>query len=586
MTAVTAGVDIFTGEIIRNGLTAAAIEMSKTLARTAHSTLLYDVQDFGVGITDRDGAIWGEAPGISIFTGTLSGIVRSGLGKHQHEGFADGDVVIANDPYLTGTHISDTSVYVPVFAEDELVAFAVSTAHWADVGAKAPGGWCTDSTDVYQEGLCFSHQKLVSAGEPSRDVWELIESNVRLPTTVRGDLEAQIASCRLGADRIRSLCAKYGVGTVRAAMAYAIARTDEAVRCQIAELPDGTYRAAIRMDSDGVTPDYYPEVHVAVTIEGDRISVSFDGSSPATAGPINLPAIGAMADVRVALKAVLMPYDRTNEGHFLAVDLDLPPGLIISAERPSPCDSYGYVSGAVGELVLHALAQAAPERIPAGGLQLLAVFLFRVERKHGRPFMFIEPIHGGQGASQASDGPTLSRFHDGDASNTPSEVIELRYPIRCERFELRPGVGGAGMFRGGLGVRRDYRIVEPGVLMQTANENTIDVLGKGLRGGEPGAPSTVVVWPETERETILPQRVSFFGPFEPGDVVSLRTAGGGGWGSPLDRDPELVLRDVRDELCTVEDALAVYGVVVRQVDEDTWELDREATARRRGGEPV
>lgn len=586
MSAVTAGVDIFTGEIIRNGLTAAAIEMSKTLARTAHSTLLYDVQDFGVGITDRSGAIWGEAPGISIFTGTLSGIVRTGLDKHEHGGFADGDVIIANDPYLTGTHISDTSVYVPVFSEDELVAFAVSTAHWADVGAKAPGGWCTDSTDVYQEGLCFSHQKLVSAGEPNRDLWELIGSNVRLPTTVRGDLEAQIASCRLGADRIRSLCAKYGVGTVRAAMAHAIARTDEAVRHQIAELPDGTYRAAIRMDSDGVTPNYHPEIHVAVMIDGDRISVSFDGSSPATAGPINLPAIGAMADARVALKAVLMPYDRTNEGHFLALDFDLPPGLIVSAERPSPCDSYGYVSGAVGELVLHALAQAAPERIPAGGLQLLAVFLFRVDPKHGRPFMFIEPVHGGQGASHASDGPTLSRFHDGDASNTPSEVIELRYPIRCERFELRPGVGGAGMFRGGLGVRRDYRIVEPGVFMQTANENTIDVLGKGLQGGEPGAPSTVVVWPETERETILAQRVSFFGPFEPGDVVSLRTAGGGGWGSPLDRDPDLVLRDVRDELCTAEDALAVYGVVVRQVDEDTWELDREATARRREGEPA
>jgi N-methylhydantoinase B len=576
-TTVAAKADIFTGEIIRNGLTAAAIEMSKTLARTAHSTLLYDVQDFGVGITDRDGAIWGEAPGISVFTGTLSAIVRTGLDKHAHEGFAEGDVVIVNDPYLTGTHISDTSVYMPVFAEGDLVAFAVSTAHWADVGAKAPGGWCPDSTDVYQEGVCFSHQKLVSGRSANEDLWELIDANVRLPSTVRGDLEAQIASCRLGAERIRALCAKYGVATVRSAMSHAIARTDEAVRRRIAELPDGTYKAAIEMDSDGVTPDYRPRIQVTVTIAGDRISVSFRGSSPSTEGPINLPAIGAIADVRVALKAVLMPHDRTNEGHFLAIDFDLPPGLIVSAERPAPCDSYGYVSGAVGELVLQALAQAAPERIPAGGLQLLALFLFRVDRRHGSPFMFIEPIHGGQGASQASDGPTLTRFHDGDASNTPSEVIELRYPIRCERFELRAGVGGAGTFRGGLGIRRDYRITGPGVLMQTANENTIDVLGKGLGGGAEGGHSSVVLWPESERETVLETRVSHFGPFESGDVISLRSAGGGGWGSPWGRDPALVLRDVRDELCTVEEARAIYGVVVRELDEDTWELNREAT---------
>jgi N-methylhydantoinase B len=585
VSAVAAGVDIFTAEVIRNGLATASIEMGKTLARTAHSTLLYDVQDFGVGITDRDGAVWGEAPGISIFTGCLSGIVRTGLVKHSHEGFEEGDVLVANDPYLTGTHVSDTSIYVPAFGEGELVGFAISTAHWADVGAKAPGGWCTDTTDVYQEGLCFSHQKLVRAGVPNEDVWEIIGSNVRLPPTVRGDLEAQIAACRLGASRIQALCVKYGVATVRAAMRHTIARTDEAVRRQIAALPDGTYRASIKMDSDGVTRDYRPEIHVAVTISGDRVRVSFDGSSPATDGPINLPTIGTTADVRVALKALLMPHDRTNEGHFLAVELDLPPGLVVSAERPSPCDSYGYVSGAVGELVLHALAQVTPDRAPAGGLQLLAVFLSRIDPKGGRPFMFIEPVHGGQGANATSDGPTLARFHDGDASNTASEVIELRYPIRCERFEFNPSVAGPGRFRGGHGVRRDYRILEDGVLLQTANENTIEPLGRGLAGGGTGRPSTVVVRPDTEREKLLPERVTFFG-LGAGDVVSLRSAGGGGWGAPLERDPALVLRDVRDEFVTVEDAEATYGVVLRPNSEGGWAVDAEATVvrRRQAGE--
>ena len=212
-------VDVFTAEIIRNGLTACAYEMSKTLARTAHSTLLYDVQDFGVGVLGADGAVWGETPGITIFTGCLPEVIKSALRKYGRDGFADGDVLLVNDPYETGTHVSDNSVYIPVFHSGELVAFTISTAHWADVGAKAPGGWCPDSTDVYQEGVCFSHQKLIAAGRRNRDVWDIIESNVRLPETVIGDLEAQIAACRLGAARVQALCTKYGRETVRAAMA-------------------------------------------------------------------------------------------------------------------------------------------------------------------------------------------------------------------------------------------------------------------------------------------------------------------------------------------------------------------------------
>jgi N-methylhydantoinase B len=581
MATVAAGVDIFTAEVIRNGLATASLEMSKTLARTAHSTLLYDVQDFGVGVTDRDGAIWGEAPGISIFTGCLSGVIRGAVARHGHAGFNEGDVLAVNDPYQTGTHVSDTSIYVPAFADDELVAFAIATAHWADVGAKSPGGWCPDTTDVYQEGLCLAHQKLFVAGVRAEAVWEIIESNVRLPPTVEGDLEAQIAACRLGASRIQALCAKYGVATVRAAMAQTIARTDEAVRREILALPDGVYRASVAMDSDGVTEGFHPEIHVAVAIDGDSIHVSFDGSSPAAAGPINLPLIGTTADVRVALKALLMPFDRTNEGHFLAIEVDASPGLLVSAERPSPCDSYGYVSGAVGELVLHALAQVAPERAPAGGLQLLAVFLSRTNERDGRPFMFIEPVHGGQGASAKGDGGTLARFHDGDASNTSSEVLELRYPIRCDRFEFLPGVAGAGKHRGGFGIRRDYRVVERGVFLQSANENTTDVLARGLAGGGNACPSTVVLRPGTSYERELKHRVSSVGPLEPGDIVSLRTGGGGGWGPPLERDPDLVLQDVRDELLGADEALAIYGVALVERFDGSLRVDRDATMTTR-----
>jgi N-methylhydantoinase B len=578
-----AAVDVFTAEIIRNGLTACAFEMGKTLARTARSTLLYDVQDFGVGVLGADGSVWGETPGITIFTGCLPEVIQSAIRKHGTDGFEDGDVLVVNDPYDTGTHVSDTSVYIPVFHAGELVAFTISTAHWADVGAKAPGGWCTDSTDVYQEGVCFSHQKLMVAGRHNRDVWDIITDNVRLPDTVVGDLEAQIASCRLGAARVKALCSKYGLATVRSAMTSTIERTEAAMRRQIAGLPDGSYSASIDLDWDGVTRHQRPRVKVTLTISGDRIRCSFSGSSPSARGPINLPWPGTRGAVRVCLKSLLMPLDKTNDGHFRIVEFEESPGLLVSPERPAPCDSYGYVNAAVGRMVLEAMSQVVPERAPAGDLQLLALFLFRVDPRDGSPFMFIEPIHGGQGGSMKGDGPTLSRFADGDAANTPSEVIELRYPIRCECFELRPDACGAGQHRGGPGIRRDYRILESGILMQTANENTIDVLCRGMRGGQPGKPSEVVMWPGTDRERLLIERVSGFGPLAPGDVISVRTGGGGGWGDPRERDPQKVLADVRDGLLDRNAAEAIYGVAIMTRPDEELVIDETATRRLRGG---
>lgn len=580
MSVATSRVDIFSAEVIRNGFSSAAVEMAKTLRRAAHNTLLYDVQDYGVGLISAEGDLWGEAPGISIFLGCLPDTVRSGLRRHGSDGFGDGDVVIVNDPYETGTHISDTSIYMPIFAQGELVAFAISTAHWADIGAKAPGGWCPDSTDVYQEGICFSHQKLVAAGERNEDLWGLIDSNVRVPGTVRGDLDAQIACCRLGAARTLALVDKYGLDAVRAAMTGTVERTEADMRRRVAAIPDGVYEASVRLDFDGVVEGTRPLVHTAVTVSGDSLNVSFEGCDPATRGPINLPAIGTKSSAQVALKALLMPLERTNEGHFRGFSFDIPPGLVVSATRPSPCDSYGYVKGAVTELVFRALARAIPERAPAGGLQLLLAVYSRTDPRDGRPFLFTDPTHGGNGASTHGDGATLMRFDDGDAPNTPVEVAEMRFPLLCERYELRPSVAGPGRHRGGAGVVRDFRMLEPGIYLQTGMENTIDVLGKGLAGGGDGRPSSVVAWPGTERERRLDMRVSAFGPFEVGDVVSMRSAGGGGYGPPREREPELVLTDVVDELITPGEAQEDYGVVVAR-DGSGWRVDAAATEELR-----
>jgi N-methylhydantoinase B len=556
-------IDVFTAEIVRNALASASLEMNKTLRRTAYNPLLYDVQDFGLGIVSAEGLLWGEAPGQSMFIGALSDTIKTGLAKHGPEGFRAGDVLIANDPFLTGTHISDTSVYVPIVVDEELVAFAEATAHWADIGGKSPGGWCPDSTDVYQEGICFSHQRLFRAGEANTDLLELIDQNVRFPTLVRGDLDAMIAACRIGENRVVAGCRKFGVDGVREAMASTIARTDEAMRRQIAAIPDGTYSAAVEMDHDGVVKDEHPRIEVHVTIAGDRITVGFHGTSPATRGPVNLTAIGTKAAVRVAVKALTAPLDRTNEGHFLAVGFDLPSGLMVSAERPSPSDSYGYAATCVEEMTFRALSAVIPDRCPAGGYQLTGGFFFRVDPRDGPPFICIDPLGGGNGGQPGGDGPTLMMFPNGDVPNTPVEVLESRYPaVRVERFALRTDGVGPGLHRGGMGVVREYRILEGGVLMQTVTENTRDQLGKGVGGGGTGGQPSIVIRPDSEDEVRLTERVTYFGPLDAGDRVRVLSPGGGGWGDPRRRDPEQVARDVRDELVSADEARDVFGVVL------------------------
>ncbi len=574
-------VDPVTAEIVRNGMVAAAHEMGRTLVRTAYNPLLYDVQDYGLGIVSAEGRLWAEAPGVALFVGVLSDTVKGGLAQRGPGGFADGDVLIANDPYLTGTHISDTTVYMPVFVGDQLVAFTVATAHWADIGGKTPGGWCPDSTDVYQEGLCFTHEKLVAGGAPDDDLWNFILRNVRFTATVRGDLEAQIAACRQGGERIRALCAKHGTDAVRAAMEVAIARTDEAVRRRIAEIPDGVYRASVAMDHDGVRKGVPYTLAVELEVAGDRIEVSFAGTSPTVTGPVNIPALGARSAVRAALKGHLLPVDPANEGDFLALGFEIPPGLVVSPERPAPVDSYGYAAVALNELTIRALAQAVPERCPAGGFQLFGVYLYRVDPRDGTPFILIDPMDGGSGGRPYEDGPTMMFLGNGDVPNTPVEVVETRYPIRVERFGFLPEAGGHGTFRGGLGARRDYRVLEGGTYMQTAIENLGDPLARGVGGGTDGASSTIVINPGGAGETRVEERTSFYGPLAAGDLVSVRSGGGGGWGPPRGRDPERVLADVRDELLTVDEAREAYGVVLAPGERGSLAVAADETARGR-----
>lgn len=573
--------DVVTIEIIRNRMIAATQEMSRTLVRTAFNPLLYEVQDYGISIISPTGDLWAETPACTIFSHTLPDVIKSGLRRHGIDGFAEGDVLIANDPFETGTHISDTTVYMPVFWDGKLVAFAANTAHWADIGGKNPGGWCPDTTDTYQEGLCFTHQRLLRQGEKNEDLWDFIRSNVRVPDMVEGDLEAQIACCRQGAERIRATCAKYGADNVVKAMDHVVAATARAMADAVAALPDGTYSARTRLDFDGVDPNSDCTVALTMRIEGSRIHCNFEGSSPSVRGPVNIPELSTRAAVRAVVKGLLMADDGTNEGHTHCLNFHIPPGLIVSPQRPAPTDSYGYLIEGVTELVFQCLAHAIPERCPAGGFQLFGVSLSRTDLRHGKPFVLIEPLDGGNGAQMSADGGTLMFIANGDVPNIPVEVMENRYPVRIERLDLEPSVAGVGAYRGGFGVRKDYRMLEPGIVMSFSTENTKMPIAKGVDGGSDGRPSSVIIAPDSDQEVVMTERASAIGPLPVGSIVRAISGGGGGRGNPFERSLDLVSRDVVNGFVSIDEARTLYGVVLRRDASGRVTIDEAQTAALR-----
>jgi len=549
-------IDVITAEVVRNGINSAAREMFSTIVRAAHSPLLYANHDFAVGIVSADARLWGSAPGCATFVTLLPKIVGDGLKVRSVDELKDGDCFVVNDPFTTGTHISDTTIYSPIVIDGDLIAFAVVTAHWIDIGGKMPGGWCPDSTDVYQEGICFSHEQLAHEWRRDEQLFKFISTNVRYPRPLIGDIQSQISACRQGSDRVKRLCSKYGTDTVIAAMDDVIDRTSQMMRRRVSELPDGVYKAESAMDGDGIDPNLRTVVALQVTIDGDQLTVSFEGSGPSTPGPVNHP--GAIADVYCALKGMLAPNEDPNEGHSAIFSHVPAPGTIVGPLRPAPTDSYGYVGVVVIELAILALADALPGQTPAAGYQLFGGKLSKTTSSAQDSFIFDDVSAGGAGARPSHDGPSLVFAGNGDTPTIPVEVLEARFPIRCREHSLIFEHSGHGQFRGGPGIRRDFEMLVDGVYAETSIQNSDTPLAIGVRGGGDGAPSYAVLNPGSPDERVFRRQGDSDVMIKAGDVMSYRSGGGGGYGSPTDRDRDLVARDLLEEKLTEETASEVY----------------------------
>lgn len=573
MAAETERFDPFTLTIIHNALVSASEEMFTVTARTAKSPIIYDVLDFSTAITDPKGDVIAQAIAVPVFVGMLDFNVKGILAHYRLENLRPGDVIILNDPYISGTHLNDVAVILPVFYRERLVAFTTSKGHWNDVGGTAFGSWGPGRTEIYQEGLQIPPCKLYDAGRLNKDLIEIIRANSRLPEMCEGDLEAQVAGLRVAANRILQIIEKYGLETYFAALDGIIAGGKQVARKRLKELPKGRFRGEDFLDEGGPGGEPLP-VHVDVEITDEEFCVDFTGNSPQLASSLNNTYPGTVAAVRVVYMALIDPHAQYNQGLVSPLKVVAPQGTIFNAVRPAPVSVYWEVLTYAADLVWKALAPHVPSRLTAGHfLSVVGLIIAGIRDGSGEPFALVEPNPGGWGAGVEKDGESgLVSFADGETFASSVEVIETRYPLRVERYTFNTEDGpGHGRDRGGFGIIKDYRLTNRAAEL-TTDINRAVVPPWGMDGGGNGTLNYLRV--VSDGSSPLWVRKISAHPLRQGDRVSIRTGGGGGWGNPLERDPRRVLEDVVAELISPETARNIYGVVI---DSETLEVNEAAT---------
>ncbi len=548
--------DPFTLEIIKDALVAIGDEMFLALQRTSKSPIIYEVLDYACGLTDARGQLLAQGQGVTGFLGTLAQAVREVLTKFAGRLFP-GDIIVTNDPYGGGgTHPSDVSLIMPVFFHRRLVGFTVNKAHWTELGGKDPGSWTTDATEVYQEGLLFPCIKLFERGRAEQSVLDILAANVRLPDMTLGDLWAGVAALRVGERRVLELYEKFGAATVQAAIERLLDHGEILTRQEMRRLPQGVFAAEDFIDDDGLGNGPFP-VRVTVTISDDEFVCDFTGTHAQVPGPINATRTGLLSSIRTIFKAVTGPHIPVNEGCFRPVRFVCPPRTIFTAERPAPVSTYWETKAYAIDLVWKALAPLLPERLTAG--HFLSVCGTVIAGRHpetGDLFILVEPQAGGWGAGAGKDGENgLVCSGDGETYVIPVEVTEARHGVLVDQFTFNVDAGGAGAFRGGRGLIRDYRITaEEAFLTATFGRHKFPPWS--IAGGHAGSPNLVRILHADGRTAVFGKCARYR--LVRGDVARLIT--GGGFGDPRDRDPARLREDRRNEMITAADAARLYGL--------------------------
>jgi len=546
--------DPITLEIIQNSLQAAADEMFAALRRTAMSAIIYEVLDMGTGITDRHGEIAGSGAGIPAFVGVLDKTVQKIIEKFNQPGEIEpGDVFMANDPYNGGvTHLNDMVLVMPVFAEGEIVAWTANIAHWNDVGGMVPGSMSTEATQIFQEGIIYPGIKLISRGQPIRPVFDILTANCRMPDFLTGDLWAGIASVRVGERRILEIVNKYGKDVFLYALEDYMNFGEQVSLNALKNLPKGTYTLVEEQDSGQV-------YKVTVEIRNDEFIVDLRDNPDQDKGPFNMSPDETVVACQIAFKGITSPERIANGGTFRPLKVLLREGSIFKPIYPAAQGIYYELTIRLHDLVLRCLAQYMPEKLPAGSFSSVCGTLFGgLHPDTGRPYAVIEPELGGWGGSANKDG-NVGQFCGlhGETYNCPAEVAEARYGVTVDYLSLHTEDGGAGLHRGGNGVRIDYRIRSDNAWL-TAAYTRSKVLPWPLRGGQPGSPNHIVI----RRANGAQEKYAVISglTLNTDDVIQIMTATGAGWGDPRQRDRALVAEDLKNGYITPEQARRDYGL--------------------------
>ena len=569
-------------EIVRNGLVAITEQMKSNLMRTAYSMIIYEAQDFTVGLFNRAGETISIGIGLPMFVRGMSDTVKAMINRYGYERMNEGDVLVTNDAYLTGSHLNHVTFVVPVFADGEVVAFSACMAHWADIGGALDGM----TKDIYSEGLQLPILKAYSAGQPNEDVLAIIRMNVRIPDRAMGDLNAQIGAVRLGTRRLDQLINKHGVGQVLGAIAEIMDNAEALARQQVRSIPDGTYVAESFMDDDGVEQKKRIPIKVTITVAGDEMTIDLSEVSEQVKGFYNSGEAAGRACCQVAFKCLTTPLDLPiNDGSFRPLKIILPPGRVVSAVRPAPMRWWMTFPMTIVDTIFAALAPAIPERSIAGHhADLLSAALNGMNPATGRFFVLSGGLTGGGwGAKRGADGMSATiAMNDGDTHNSPVEQVEVKYPMLIEGYRLRDDSGGAGEWQGGLGTEKIVRATAP--FMFNAQVDRVYCRPWGLFGGHPGAGNEVSVL-VGEKELRFPSGKVLGRQLQANDAYVLRSGGGGGFGSPLQRPLEKVRHDLDEGYITRQRAEGCYGVVFKgdgpEFDVGATQVERER--RRRDG---
>ena len=559
MIAHAPAVDPITLEVIRHGLVSITNQIDANITRTAFSPYIYEYRDYAVGFVGPDGELVAQSVGgMPIFVADSVGAgVRDGIAIHGKDGILAGDVIVCNHAAVQGQHLNNTVMYTPVDVEGTRIGYFAINVHWMDIGGGAVGSISKDSTDIFMEGLQLRSIRMWSQGKRVDDVYRIIENNTRFPTEMMGDIEAQLGGCLQGRDLMASLARKYGCETFLHAVSTILDDCERSARAKIHAIPDGTYEAESALDDDGMGSEPIP-IKVRVIVEGDEMTVDYSDMPPQVRSSINSGTHGGgVTTARIAFKYLIATDEPANAGTFRPLKLILPPGTLVSASPTAAMGNYGFPFPTIVDTFIRALEKAMPEAVTGAHFGSYSSVRFIGKFADGKPFQCYDSGHGGWGASARGDGsgPFRTMAH-GDSRIIPVELQESMYPYRLEAFSLREDSAGAGRHRGGLGFRKQYRILGPCRLSLNFERHVCPPWG--VRGGGAGEPGIVHVYKGGTGEPEIVYKSEHYA-LDPGDVVVVETGGGGGYGAPSERDTAAIERDLLYGYITPAAAERDYG---------------------------